>query len=192
MSWPDWAKPDALLKLFEHRLLLFAVFVLGAILLFLPGSAASYFRIADFRETHRTAISLIGGGALVLWLVQLWPLTVGLVQLKIRRRKARSQTLRNLNTLSRDELFVLAFCLDRNQRSVTLYPYGQRATALVQKGLLVPARYGTALEFAHTIPDYVWDELQRRKDEILPQDENEMAALRHEFREFEYLPRLQR
>jgi Super-infection exclusion protein B len=192
MAWPGWAKPDTFLKLFEHRLLLFGIFAVCAIFWILPTSIANYLRVADFRELHRTAVSLVGGTAFVLWAVQLWPLFVRLARSKLRASKDRSQTLRNLETLSRDELFVLAFCLDRNQRTVALYPFGQRATALVQKGLLVPANYGTALEFNHTIPDFVWDELQRRRNEILPADTYELEAIKFEFDEFERLPRLRR
>ena len=98
-------------------------------------------------------------GALALTSIIQW-ITV-LIQTLIRRKNVLS----HLDSLSKPETELLAYCLIQNQKSCTAVL--ERTVTLKDKGLI---RYITGthdlLKWPFTIPDFVWRELQKRRDEF--------------------------
>ena len=46
------------------------------------------------------------------------------------------------------------------------------------KGLLDPARDRTLLQYPHTIPKHIWDDLRLKREELLPADNEALEELR--------------
>ena len=75
--------------------------------------------------------------------------------------------IKGLDSLDEDEKAIITFLVTDNRKSfsttVTHGPTGQ----LVQKGLLLPANgVHSGVAWPHTVPEFVWDELQKRKAEF--------------------------
>jgi len=85
-----------------------------------------------------------------------------------RAKKQRDWINQNLDTLGAGEREVLSYMVERNQRSLAgRLAYGGFGT-LVQKGLLIRgAGQFNIMEWPHTVPEDVWDELVRRRDEFV-------------------------
>lgn len=90
-----------------------------------------------------------------------------------RQRKIEYETdvLRYLDTLNRKKRKTLAYLTTHNEQSFNARIGGSSVSTLVQKGLLVPGKgVASAVEWPYTVPDFVWEELQRRKAEFLYRD----------------------
>lgn len=87
------------------------------------------------------------------------------VRAKQQRRRRINQ---DLDTLSQEEREVIKYLLSNNQRSITGRIIAGHFAPLVQKGLLIRA-VGTysILDWPHTVPDDVWEELKRRRGEFV-------------------------
>lgn len=174
--WPDWLKVIQL----KPRFLL-GLWLIGTLILFLPSSVANSLGIVLLREHYRGWIGLATLSAFSFWVIQLWPLLRRWQQ--NRRRKA--EILEAINSLSVYENFLLAYCLDRNQRTICLKITDVAAGSLCQKGLLIRADNGHFMAFPHTIPLFVWRHLQELKPQILPQEALDNPNYRKLFDEFE-------
>jgi hypothetical protein len=91
------------------------------------------------------------------------------------RKVCEAETLAHLETLSQDEWEILSECVSRNQRTYATSPMTPRpfgaVRALAFKGLVEPdlePGLFTAAALPYTIPIFVWEELQRRRESFLP------------------------
>ncbi len=123
------------------------------------------------------ALALVGGNV-VQWLID------ESAKKKERRRKEeerreeqrqkdeaqanfRRQVLGYLNTLSDSEREILSYLVQKNQQSFSGDMAGERIGPLKQKGLVEMASgVHTQMEWPFTIPNFVWEELQKRKGEF--------------------------
>lgn len=93
-------------------------------------------------------------------------------QAKQRKRKEERERLRQtilgyLDTLSDSERDILSYHVQKNQQSFTTDMTGERIGTLKQKGLVEMASgIHREMSWPFTIPNFVWEELQRRKDEF--------------------------
>jgi hypothetical protein len=175
--WSDWLKIIQLKPRF-----LFGLGLLGVLLLFLPSSLVGSFGIISVRDSYRGWIGTATLAAFAFWGVQLLPS----LKAWLHERKRKSEILMSLDALSKEEQFLLAYCLDRNQRTVCLPMIDRAATSLCQKGLLVSAnRFADSLAWPFTIPNFVWEHLQLISPQILPEEERVNPEVRRRFDEFE-------
>src|ERR1700676_1644054 len=98
--WPDWLKVIQLQPRF-----LFGLWLLGVLLLFLPTHAATFLGIASIRDHYRPWIGVGTLGAFAFCLVQLVPA----IARTRSGRKYRAAVLKNLDGLTREERFELAY-----------------------------------------------------------------------------------
>jgi hypothetical protein len=92
------------------------------------------------------------------------------------RNMRQADVLKHLDTLSIDERNILAYRLAKNERSMVSSYLNGPLTMLVAKGLfqMTPTPIFTATKMPYTIPDFVWTELQKRKEEFpLPETRND-------------------
>lgn len=79
----------------------------------------------------------------------------------------RRQALGYLDTLSGLEREIFSYLVQKTQQSFTTDMSGTRIGTLLQKGLVeMGSGVHGALDWPFTIPNFVWEELQRRKDEF--------------------------
>ncbi|MCC2665986.1 MAG: hypothetical protein K0S35_3908, partial [Geminicoccaceae bacterium] len=95
-----------------------------------------------------------------------------------RERRRRPEVLAHLDGLGPYELAILAVCLRNNEPSFNCFLGDSTATSLRQKGLAakLPGWDGEVRRYPHVIPDYVWEELRRRSQEILSADDARQRA----------------
>jgi len=88
-----------------------------------------------------------------------------------RRAQYESRVLAYLDTLSNEERDALKYLVEHNQRTaVGVLHFGELHT-LHNKGLLeVPAGILTPMKAPHTVPDFVWNALLVRRDELFGAD----------------------
>jgi len=173
MSWLR----DALDAIQLKPRFLFGVFLLGLLLLVLPAAVMDLLGVTALRNQMRPWIGIVTLAAFAFWLVQLWPVVSGCWQ----RRHVRKAVLKRLDSLSDDERLLLAYCLSRNRLTVLLTTGTHEwntATALREKGLLRQASGGhSILAVPFTVPELVWLELQVRRHEFLPSDNQQRQQL---------------
>jgi len=163
-AWPDWLKLIQLKPRF-----LFGIWFFGALLLFLPDRIAVGFGIVELRGTLRGLIGLLTLLAFTFWFVQLLPLW------HTRRivKRARAQAFRSLQSLSAEEWLLVAYCLNRQQQTITLELTHAAAGALKAKGIFVMAGgVGNSLAWPFTVPDFLWDYL-RANPHVIFNDPND-------------------
>lgn len=177
--WPD----SRWLKLIELKpRYLFGLWTLGILLLFLPSSIAASMGFLSLRAQYRGWIGAATLGAFVFWSVQLVPF----IEWKIQKNLGQTSTLKNLSGLSREERFLLAYCVDRNERTLYLPISNGPANSLSYKGLMEPSRgIGTALEWSFTIPLPVWEFIRGNRRLILHESDWQSRELADAFRRFD-------
>jgi hypothetical protein len=167
---------------------LFAVWLFGSLLLLSPLSISSKFGFASIVDSYRGWIGLSTIGFFTLWTVQLFSgyrearqkRKVELAEiakrdeedLRVRDKqsKMREEVLRSVSTLSKNELFLLAYAVDQNQQTIFASRANRFALALVAKHLLIPAPTGNIVQYPYTIPNFVWDYLQQHNHELFDSD----------------------
>lgn len=150
-AWADWLKAIQLKPRF-----LFGLFFLGVVVLGMPDCWSDFLGFACIRHQYRGLISVGTIAAFVFWVVQLVPV----IRQRIRTARARKQVIASIDSLAMEERLLLAYCIARGQRTVTLELTDRVAQALATKGLLVRAT-GTSsiLAWPFTIVDFVWEYL---------------------------------
>ncbi len=184
---PDWiVKALATLEALSGWLLL-ALTAALAIVLFAPAPPG-----IDLEPIRRDWGGWIFTGQVIFGLLALarfaqW--ATGTVQSALQRRRARESeeaeleraqeeraryerdVLAHLDTLSSEERDALRYLVEKNQRTaVGVLHFGVLHT-LHTKGLLeVKAGILTPLEAPHTVPNFVWNALIERRDELFSTD----------------------
>jgi Super-infection exclusion protein B len=176
VAWPDWLKVIQLPARF-----LFGLFMIGALLLFLPGNIATALGITTIRDHYRPWIGVGTIAAFALWLMQLSP-AVGRAWYE---HKYRVAALDNLNGLTAEERFQLAYCLHRGQRTLYLRITDSAAQSLCSKGIFTHAQSGSALALPFTIPQFVWKHIRANPHLILSDAEQDSPQLLASFARFE-------
>lgn len=83
------------------------------------------------------------------------------------RAEYRQQVLGYLDTLSEVEREILSFLVQKNQQSFTADMAGKLIATLKQKGLVeMGPGVHTQLDWPFTVPNFVWEELMRRKEDF--------------------------
>ena len=177
MNWPDWLKVIQLKPRF-----LFGIWGLGALLLFLPDKTISVFGAVALRDSYRPWIGVTTLAAFVFWVVQLVPH----MHQYISRWKQRREVIRSLESLSEEEWLILAYCMERNQRTITLTLADRVAGSLMAKGLLVMASgLGNQLAWPNTIPTHLWKHLSKDKEAFMGRWKFEAEFLQYRFSEID-------
>jgi hypothetical protein len=178
--WPDWLKAIQLKARY-----LFGLWLLGLLILLMPKAWADALRITPIRDTAGGVIGIATMAALVFWLVAL----LQTFQDWRERCKRRTAIRLSLDTLSRQERWLLAYCLIRKRQTLLLSRIsssGNVAAGLCQKGLMIPAA-GVQNRFAwpYSIPPFVWRELRRRQRALAPENDTELTAMRQYFQDLD-------
>jgi len=140
--------------------------VFGCMVLFLPEKIASTFGIESFRTNFRPYVGPATLAAFVLWIVSLIP------RWSARRaeKQDKSDVLKCLESLSPDEWLLLAYCVDRGRRTLSLPLTNPPALALSSKGLFEsPSGTTSILRHPYSIPNFVWEHLRRNPRRYFPQ-----------------------
>lgn len=110
----------------------------------------------------------IGILSFLLFLARLWELFIRNFNSWRFSRTAKQKTLEHLDTIDEKEKLYLGTLVRENMRSFNTKLSDPTAHSLAEKGLVERATgAGSRLEWPHIVPDYVWQELQKRKDEFL-------------------------
>jgi hypothetical protein len=158
-SLPEWIKAIVELK----PRIFFGIWLFGAIILLLPGSVVDWLGVTGIRSSYRGWIAIATIAAVVLWFVQLVPSVRGW----LGQRRARREVLAAIDTLSSEEMVVLAYCLVSQRQTITLRVTDRDIAALVDKGLMAPAAEGSVLEFPYTVPGFVWRYMCKNPQRLL-------------------------
>ena len=150
--WPDWLKVIQLKPRF-----LFGIWLIGALILFLPQKAAEGFGFLNIREHYRGWIGIGTISAFAFWCIQLIPLFSNYRS----TTKYKTGVTQSLSSLSQEEWFLVAYCLNRNQQTITLELTHRAARALVAKGIFIAADgVGNSLSWPYTIPNFLWNHIK--------------------------------
>ncbi len=178
MSWLS----DSLKVIQLKPRFLCGIWLIGMLVLFFPNGLATMFGFREIREHFRGWIGLGTIVAFAFWLVQLVPSWQQARAIK----KYRRRIIETLTSLSADEWLLLAFCVHRNQRTLTLEVTHRAVNALKAKGLIVMASgVGNNLAWAYTIPDFVWEHLNKNLNILFPNNEQEMPEIQAGFDELD-------
>ena len=179
MTMPSWLKLDWLKDFLAKPHIIFAICLVGCVLLFLPSTYLDYFGLTQLRDEYRKWIGLATVLSMAVLLAKAGGFGWSWLQEVRWGRTARAESLTFLETLSPEEQLVLISCLLHNRRTITLDYADSAASSLREKGLLVSASVGKLITgFPHTIPSHVWKHLQGKQDEWLPTDEGELNEIR--------------
>lgn len=166
MSWLEGALKAIQLK--PRHLL--AVALLCLLPLVLPYGWRDGLGIETIVAPYRGWIALVGIAALCFGVVQFIPA----IRARWGQRRIRKNALRALDALSQEERLLLAYCLYRGRRTVLLHLTETPANVAAGLGhkylMMMAAGSHNVLAWPHTIPDFVWEELQLRRDEFVPQE----------------------
>ena len=90
-----------------------------------------------------------------------------------------------LNSLNKEEKFLLYYCLDRGERTVYLELAHAPTKSLCEKGIMEYKR-GIKQEYAvpYTIRQPIWEHLQKIQDTFYPQSFRDDQDLQNGFRNF--------
>jgi len=171
-AWPDWLNVIQLKARY-----LFGLWVLGALILFMPDFLAQRLHVITIRTEYGRWIGVGTLGCFAFWLVALLPL----FEKQLTRRKRLGYLVNALAALSVRENALLAYCVSRRRHTVLLPDgslEGNIAAGLCQKGLMVMAG-GKVNMFAvpYTIPDEVWGIILSNEQRWLPRDDRERTAM---------------
>lgn len=176
-GWSGWLKAIQLKPRF-----LFGLWLLGAIILFLPDAVAESFGIRDIRQSFRGWIGIGTLAAFAFWCVQLIPF----YRAKRNTKNLRERVVRSLGSLSQEEWLLLAYCSNRNQRTIPLEITHRAANALVAKGILIRASgVGDSLAWPFTIPEFLWEHLKTNPEAIFNGVDPNASQLQARFQEIE-------
>lgn len=174
-AWPDWLKIIQLKPRF-----LFGLWFLGALFLFLPATIADTLGIQEIRTFFRGWIGVGTLAAFAFWCVQLIPL----YQTKRNAKKYRERVIQSVSSLSPDEWLLVAYCLYRNQQTITLEITHRSANALVAKGIMIMASgMGNQLAWPFTIPSFLWEYIKSNRQVVFSSVNEDDPRLQARFEE---------
>lgn len=158
-TWTDWLKVIELKPRF-----LFAIWLVGSLVIFLPEPVAERLGTQEIRETLSPWLGLGTLAAFSFWLVQLIPL-----YREIRaRQRYRAAAIRALDSISPEEWVLVAYCLKQNQQTITLSMIDREACSLEARGLLQRADgIGNRLSWPYTIPTFLWEHLLTNRGQFM-------------------------
>jgi len=149
---------------------LFAAAAVGLLFLLMPEPWAEWLGIRVLREGIKGWIALAAACAFFFGWAQLVPSLL----LQVRRRRAKREMLKSLDSLSPDERVLLGYCAYRERRTVLLQlasAEGNCAHGLCQKGIMEEASgSGSILGWPFTISAEVWPAVLSRRDVLLGRD----------------------
>lgn len=107
----------------------------------------------------RAAFVIVALLALSLWLARVWEWGSA----RFTGWRQRRAILAELDKLSTSEAEFLADRVEKNERTFDARFDSSVAAGLRRKRLALPSATGHPLGYPHTIPDFVWSELKRRR-----------------------------
>ncbi len=175
MSWVE-----NILKLIELKArYFFALWILGALLIFLPLAIKEQMGLANLPLVIKPWIGIITLVSFVMWVIQLFQILRNWFKL----RRMRSDIIDQLHTLTSDERDIFIVCLAKNQRTIHRNITDPDTHSLVSKRLLIQAAgAGNMLAWPFTIPTFVWVHLKENDvilfPELLDEDATEKVLRR--------------
>ena len=160
----------------------FSVWVVGALLIFLPVEIKERMAIT-IPEVIRPWVGILTLTTFVFWLVLVFFRAASFVHRLIDERKSRTETLGHFRTLSRGERDIFIQCLSRNENTVFRHINDGSANSLKQKRLLIMAPQGSLLAMPHTIPEFVWDYIKANQVQLFPELSSKEAMLEFDLRQ---------
>ena len=89
-------------------------------------------------------------------------------QAERRRQESQQQVLKELDRLSEKEKAMLGWLLKKETSTASMDWKNETAGLLVSRGLLVRSQeLHPRTDWPHSVPDFVWEELQNRRDEFI-------------------------
>jgi len=85
------------------------------------------------------------------------------------RRAARSTIIKRLYTLDTMEYWWIAYCLLHNVQTLSATGINQTANSLLNKGIVTQGS-GSIVSLPFHLQDFVWEHLQKHREEFLPRE----------------------
>lgn len=110
----------------------------------------------------------VGIVSFFIFLSRLWESITKQISKWIAKRKREKATIEHFDTLNEKEKAYLGTLLRDNTRSFNTHAVEGTAHSLMAKGIIYRAEgMGDIIEWPYLVPKFVWDELQKRKDEFI-------------------------
>ncbi len=153
---------------------LFGISILGLILLFNPFNVIPFLSLESFVVEYRKWIGFTTLLAIVFFFVQLVPL----LKKFYYKKQYSKRIVEELEALSKEEKVLLLYCIDNNQKTISLPLSHPIANSLKSKGILQMAiGTGNITSWAFNINHDVWKKLN--KDRELLTDGLSEQEIRH-------------
>lgn len=144
----------------QPRLLL-GLSILGCILLYNPYGILNEFGLETLVNLYRPWVGFTTLFAFVFFFIQLIPW----VKDKIEYRQYKLSLLEELDSLSKEEKVLLLYCLDNNQKTISLPMTHSTANRLTSKNIMLMASgAGNLTSWAFNINDIVWSKLKKNRE----------------------------
>lgn len=168
---------------------LFGMAVCCFFLVSLPDVVTEWAGIQQVVDSVRGWLFIMGTVSAVFAFLQLVPP----ILMNVRAVRSQRAAARRLDTLSQEELELLAYCLTRNRQTLVLSlgsQAGNVASGLSQKGLMeVGTELQHVLAVPHTVPDFAWKRLKKRQHSIVEKARagRDLKELGRVFQRLDYL-----
>ena len=155
----------------------------------LPDVVTEWAGIQQVVDSVRGWLFIMGTVSAVFAFLQLVPP----ILMNVRAVRSQRAAARRLDTLSQEELELLAYCLTRNRQTLVLSlgsQAGNVASGLSQKGLMeVGTELQHVLAVPHTVPDFAWKRLKKRQHSIVEKARagRDLKELGRVFQRLDYL-----
>ncbi|MCB9026110.1 MAG: superinfection exclusion B family protein [Bdellovibrionaceae bacterium] len=145
---------------------LFGLLAFGLIMILFPDDLATKFGFQKLRADYRGWIGIGTIAVFCMWLMQLIPA----INRKYKGWQAKKTVLARLYTLSEYERDDLLHCIYKNQQTINASMIDGSVHGLTTKGILVMGTgTGNRMSWPYTIPDYIWNHIQKNKEELFPE-----------------------
>jgi len=185
---PSWLKLDWLKELVTSPRVLSVVFVIGAMLLFLPGRFLGYFGLTAIRDDYRKWVGLATVVSFALLLTHIGSFLWSKRQRNRKSARQESQRLQSLETLTGGERLILQHCVATGEQTVFLSLGDPFANSLCHKGLLVIGSSGHSWSYPFMIPNDIWSFLQDVRAQILPNEQPGLETLKRNWEMYNDTP----
>ncbi|RLA84856.1 MAG: hypothetical protein DRG78_00025 [Epsilonproteobacteria bacterium] len=143
---------------------LFGIALIGLFLLFNPYSLIAIFGLVDAVNEYRSIIGIITLISIVFFIIQLFPW----INTKYSISQYNKQILNNIDSLSKDESYMLLLCIRSNSKSLSLPLSHSTANLLASKGIMNKASgTGNMTAWPYTVSDIIWNKIKKNEN-ILP------------------------
>ncbi len=174
-------KIEPIIFFFRRYAILFAI--LGVVILFLPSPIAASMQINLFRQQFGIYIGVLTIFFILIPLFQFSIWGFGMIKNKLEKSNQEQKVLKELVFLSKKEAEYLLCCVLKKQNTFATFHNDSTAITLCEKGVIVPASQGDALEYPYIINSFVLDHLKEHYDEFFNDkfDSKELKLLEQKY-----------